>query len=321
MFRFISSVRKKDLRRKYLSIYEPKTHLSKEKELQKIYNEYQGLKDCLPSKTRTFKAILTADFKNLSHLYFSFEAYLQTISEDEATECKAKLAQIFNYNSRSSFIKNFLSDPDNGFTIKNCVYCEMEDVAGYFDTQRNVQHQEFETEHILDKGKCPFVSLSLFNFAPSCSKCNAPEHKGQKTLGQNVDELQLTSPTSLLNKFDEEVFFTLDLHDPDVRDLIMFDGADYLKIHFKGKTEKYHSTIEILRLVDRYNSPSKKKQILEPLKKRLQTTDDSIAKFAQIEGVPFETMFLNYFGIDRNTRGTDPLAKCRFELFNEIPNP
>ena len=98
--------------------------------------------------------------------------------------------------------------------------------------------QIYKTEHILDKGNCPLVSLSLYNFVPSCGTCNGPDNKGSNTLGRSIEETILLSPTTPLNKFAEEVTFSVLPSTNEIKDLIMFRSDNDLQIVFKGGNGK-----------------------------------------------------------------------------------
>lgn len=62
----------------------------------------------------------------------------------------------------------------------------------------------FDVEHILDKGSCPIVALSLMNFVPSCQVCNSRLKKA-RILGKDGIPEEKLSPTSPLYDFDNGV--------------------------------------------------------------------------------------------------------------------
>lgn len=62
----------------------------------------------------------------------------------------------------------------------------------------------FDVEHILDKGSCPIVALSLMNFVPSCQVCNS-RLKKTRILGKDGIPEGKLSPTSPLYDFDNGV--------------------------------------------------------------------------------------------------------------------
>lgn len=231
MFRFISSVATAELSKRYLGIY---------KRLEAITGAYTDLlsqepqlKAILTPDEYTAKNILIADFSSLADLYFRYVNYAAALSEAQRKDLNEKIVKIFNYESHKVRIAGFLISPDNGFPIHNCVYCDLESVRGYTRSADGVRVRNFETEHILDKGKCPLLSLSLYNFAPACGLCNNGGHKGTKPLGSNKSEVEITSPTSKKNLFDEEVKFSLNLASDTISDLTLFKNADDVRIGFK----------------------------------------------------------------------------------------
>lgn len=62
----------------------------------------------------------------------------------------------------------------------------------------------FDIDHILDKGSCPIIALSLMNFVPSCQVCNS-RLKNTRILGKDGIPEGKLSPTSPLYDFDNGV--------------------------------------------------------------------------------------------------------------------
>ena len=71
-----------------------------------------------------------------------------------------------------------------------------------------VDKNHFDLDHVLDKGNCPIIAISLMNFVPSCSVCNE-KLKKQKVLGQGRTPIAELSPTSSKFDFDGQVRFML----------------------------------------------------------------------------------------------------------------
>lgn len=122
-------------------------------------------------------------------------------------------------------------DTDNGFEIHNCVYCDLEDVTTFIRANGS-KVRKFETEHVLDKGACPLVALSLYNFIPSCKTCNGPDIKGAKTLGDTIAEMVELSPSAEGYDFDRKVSFEVKILTPGAADLNMATHPDDCEIDF-----------------------------------------------------------------------------------------
>ncbi len=78
------------------------------------------------------------------------------------------------------------------------------------DSIRLNSDNHFDLDHELDKGTCPILALSLYNFVPSCSVCNE-KLKHSATIGDktNKNELIKLSPTSDGYNFDGNVKFSV----------------------------------------------------------------------------------------------------------------
>lgn len=187
-------------------------------------------------------------------------------------------------------------------------------MSGYVNSMTGNRVREFDTEHILDKGKCPLVSLSLYNFLPSCGTCNGANHKGEKTLGRSIDETILLSPTTINNKFAEEVQFTIIPLNDDINDLIMFKTDDELGLDFKGQTDKYYQTIEMFKLRDRYNE--RKKSLFEVLEK-MRFWSVYFGLEYPITDENQKQKFESVFGFKRRASAFEPMEKCRRDIFEE----
>lgn len=313
MFQFISKLDNVTLSNNYLACYNTDTLnssflsvLSKNKELKKI----------LPRGYKTASKILVAPFSILSDIYFSYISFVSSLPATKKNTLNKELSVVFNYDANVTPIANFLMDPTNQFEICNCVYCDLKRVRGYYDTQGHRQRREFQTDHVLDKGKCPIIGLSLFNFVPACPDCNSRAHKGTKSLGDNKMEAMYLSPTSELNLFCEEVNFTLNVLNPHILDLKFFEKDEDVEIDFKGATKKYSKTLSIFRLKDRYNSY--KQELIEPIFSMRKYPPTKIQNIAKILEVSEEEIFEDKFQFRKRESNKSPMEKCRRDLFTEI---
>ncbi len=64
---------------------------------------------------------------------------------------------------------------------------------------------QFDLDHVLDKGRCPILALSLFNLVPSCQVCNGKRIKGSKLLYPDARLRKKLSPTNLNYDFEGKV--------------------------------------------------------------------------------------------------------------------
>lgn len=250
MFRFVSSKKPVELKEAYLKQYNV-TLL--QKKLNKLMTDYPDIKATLPGDISAMK-LLIGNFRYLTKIYYAFINYLNRKTQAEKEQIiTAFKANGFNYSSYSSKIAKFLTDASNGFEIHNCVYCDLEDLTIF--TKANGQKvRRFETEHVLDKGQCPLVALSLYNFVPSCKTCNGPAIKGAKTLGDTVDEMVKLSPSADGYDFDRKVRFEVKFLTPEAVDLNMATHPNDYEIDFNITDNIYKKSIDFFELKSRYNS-------------------------------------------------------------------
>ena len=174
MFRFVSSKNPVKLKKAYLAQYNVNLL---QKKLDKLMTDYPNIKAAL-SDDITVKKLLVGNFKYLAKVYSAYTSYLNGKTPEESLLIRSAFVKGgFNYDSHKSKIAKFLMNMNNGFDIHNCVYCDLEDVRTFTKADGS-DVRKFETEHVLDKGVCPLVALSLYNFVPSCGTCNGPGIKG-----------------------------------------------------------------------------------------------------------------------------------------------
>ena len=127
------------------------------------------------------------------------------------------------------------------------MYCDLEDVTSF--TKANGQKvRKFETEHVLDKGECPLVALSLYNFVPSCKTCNGADLKGTKTIGDSEPQIAKLSPTSEGYDFDRKVNFEVRIVTPGAADLDPTNHKDDFEIYLNVKENIYQKQLICLSL-------------------------------------------------------------------------
>ena len=210
MYRFVSSRNSVELKKAYLKEYDiPQL----QKKLDSLMAKYPEIKAALPDDISA-KKLLVGNFKYLTRVYCAFTGYLNGKTKDEQNSIKAAFINGgFKYDSHKKKISNFLVDVANEFEIYNCVYCDMEDVTTFTKANGN-KVRKFETEHVLDKGKCPLVGMSLYNFVPSCRTCNGLAVKGTKTIGDTEAEIVRLSPTADGYDFTNKVKFAVKMLTP-----------------------------------------------------------------------------------------------------------
>lgn len=180
--------------------------------------KWVALRKRLEKKDARFKSLLpkryvdmlVLDFEKLADIYEVFDALKLGETDILYKDCKA----LFSYNACKDskgqnwkklqpLIAGFFMDKQNGFEIHTCHYCDMAYVNPFNLTIG--KKAQFDLDHVLDKGRCPLVGLSLFNFVPSCQMCNGSRIKGQKQIYPNPTLRKKLSPTNINYDFEGKV--------------------------------------------------------------------------------------------------------------------
>lgn len=310
MFRFVSKRKTVELKKAYLANYNVSLL---QRKLDLLMVKYPEMCAALP-KGMTAKKLLIGNFKYLTKVYCAFTNFLvgKTIGEKSniLSDC---LKSGFKYDSHRSKIAKFLTDKSNGFTIYNCVYCDLEDVRSF--TKANGQKvRKFETEHVLDKGECPLVALSLYNFVPSCKTCNGADLKGTKIIGDSEAQIAKLSPTSEGYDFDGKVNFEVRIVTPGAADLDPTNHKDDFEIYLNVKENIYQKTIDLFELKSRYNVRFVKTELLKWWEKRRKYPKCKIQQYAADDGVTYEEKFEEIFELNLRKQEHYPFEKARREV-------
>lgn len=281
--------------------------------LDKLMKAYPEIRAVLPDKISA-KKLLVGNFKYLTRVYCAFTDYLngKTTAEKDSIKNAFKKGG-FNYDSHKSKIADFLTDLANGFEIHNCVYCDLEDVTS-FTKANGKKVRKFDTEHILDKGECPLVALSLYNFVPSCKICNSADIKGTKTIGDTEAEIAKLSPSAEDYDFENKVKFVVNLITPSITDLKATSHADDYEITFNVRETLYQKSIDLFELKSRYNHGEVKLKLLKWREKRRNNPDNKILEYARWRMVSFEEAFEEFFELNLRRREHFKMEKARRDV-------
>lgn len=267
----------------------------------------------------SFDELLVKDFVHLADIYELFVELGLKKNDPLMVDCKA----LFNYSNdvtvrgikrdkMQPLIAGFFMNSANGFEIHTCHYCDMAYVNAY--SLNGGLKAQFDLDHILDKGRCPIIGLSLFNYVPSCQMCNGSRIKGQKQLTTDPRLRKKLSPSNPEYDFEGNVNIqvynkkgkcsTLGFEKRKDDYEIVFNASkdpDYMvEIDFFHLKERYnYHKVEALRLLDlkeRYTDA----RILELARIMLGSTNidkssEALMIFAQIKQDIFSTQFMNTF--------------------------
>lgn len=127
------------------------------------------------------------------------------------------------YNKARSLYRPYV--PQMG--IKTCLYCNAQ-YAITFYSKSNKEYAQFEVDHWMAKDIFPFLSISFFNFVPSCSSCN--KHKGDAPL-----EFNMYSDVPRIIAGDEYDPFVFVVPDYNLSLFLNTNNSDVIKLEFKSR--------------------------------------------------------------------------------------
>lgn len=310
MYRFVSSRNPVELKKAYLKEYDVNRL---QKKLDRLIKANPEIADVMPDDISARK-LLIGNFKYLAKVYCAFTGVVSVKSEDDRKAIVNSFKKGgFNYDSHKSDISRFLMNPANGFEIHNCVYCDSEDVTS-FTKADGTKVRKFETEHVLDKGECPLIALSLYNFVPSCGTCNGSAVKGTKTIGDTPAEIVRLSPTVEGYDFENKVRFVVNYFNPALDDLNELTHPDDYEIAFDVKDDVYQKSIDLFQLRPRYNNVIPKSELLKWREKRRNNPDNIVRQFAEIRKTTFEVVFEEMFELDLRRQKHYPMEKARRDI-------
>lgn len=284
-----------------------------------LIKDYPIMKSVLSSGMKA-SDLLIAPFEKLVDVYFKFETIKKKLKEEDIAKIKDKAEKIFTYSSYRDKIANFFMNPEYGFEIYNCFYCELENVRKYTD-DKGVERHLFEIEHELDKGTCPMVGLSLFNFVPSCGHCNSQGVKGNHTIGTTKKDVKKLSPTVPDYDFEHKVIFVLDAKGSIIKDLKMTDHLDDYDISFFYLDGLYKASVDLFQLHSRYNSEPYKSQLLALVQKRHNNPDNYIQELAKMSHCSYDEVLKEQFDLGISEKCHWTMNKARHDLIRNSLMP
>ncbi len=284
-----------------------------QRKLDGLMDEYPEIKAVLPEDI-TARKLLIGNFKYLAKVYCVFTGYVNGKPADEKPAIiKAFVDGGFKYDSHKQDIRRFFMDAANKFEIHNCVYCDLEDVTT-FTKADGTKVRKFETEHVLDKGECPLVALSLYNFVPSCGTCNGPAIKGTKTIGDTEEEIAKLSPSAEGYDFEGEVRFEVKITNPNAADLKATTHIEDYEVDFDVRESLYQKSIDLFELKGRYNVDKCKAELLKWRELRRNNPDNIVRQFADIKHVAFDVMYEEIFELQLRKRNHFTMEKARRDV-------
>lgn len=273
------------LKKAYLKIFPSLTfRQTKWADLRKrLIREHGGFRVLLPSK---YKDLLVADFEKLADIYELFDG----LGMDKSSALFIDAKALFSYERQvdstgvvweklQPLIAAFFMDSKNGLDVHTCHYCDMAYVNPF--TLKTGKKAQFDLDHVLDKGRCPIVGLSLFNFVPSCQMCNGSRIKGQRQLYIDARLRKKLSPTNQNYDFEDKVTIEVINKKGDCSTIDFEKRMDDYEIKFNTHLDPdYEEEIKAFYLRERYEYHKCEALRLLDLKERY--TDARILELARM---------------------------------------
>lgn len=279
------TTRKKALKESYLKIF---------KVVPKMQQRWVALRKRLVKKDYRFDSILpkkvtdllVMDFEHLADIYEVFTAL--NLNKNDVLHVDAQA--LFSYEAHKDskgkrweklqpLIASFFMDNANGFEIHTCHYCDMAYVNPF--TVKTGRKAQFDLDHVLDKGRCPIVGLSLFNFVPSCQMCNGSRIKGKKVLYRDARLRKKLSPTNDSYDFEGNVKIMVVNKNGNCSTMGFEKRLDDFELIFDcHKDPDYYEEVKAFHLTERYNYHKCEALRLLDLKERY--TDSRIVEIARM---------------------------------------
>ncbi len=219
--------------------------------------------------------------------------------------------QFFNYDKAQGKLSKLQPKISTFFEenveVHTCYFCNIEFISKFKKSDGEFKNG-FTLDHYIDKGKYPYLALSLYNLIPSCYTCNS------KVKGS--DEINNLSPSSSKFDFDNKVKFRTFMEN---RNLQIDETKDFdlqLKEDFSKEYKEY---IDGFLLNERYEYH--KYKVIEMINKRKQYPDSRIKELAQLTEKTEEEVKQDLFGeylFDDDNLHKRPLSKLTRDISKEL---
>ena len=177
-----------------------------------------------------------------------------------------------------------------------------------YNKQKHSNH--FTLDHFLPQKHYGYLSLSLFNFIPSCYSCNS---KFKKALTfSSLDELQYISPSSRAYSLNEDLKFRIFFKH---RLKSIKSSKDYTFLpEIVNNADIINEYLDIFKIKGRYTFH--KKGITNLIRKRNNYSPLKIKEISRLTKVPEEQVLKDLFG--NELFGGGPLSKLKKDIAENI---
>ena len=224
--------------------------------------------------------------KNIVKAFFNYDK-----SKGKLTKLQPKISTFFEENVE----------------VHTCYFCNIVFINRFKKSDGKFKNG-FTLDHYIDKGKYPFLALSLYNLIPSCYICN--------TKVKGIHPIETLSPSSEHFDFKNKVKFKTFIQNSNLQIDSEEDFALLLKEDFSDIYEQY---IDILELNGRYEYH--KYKVIEMINKRKAYPDSRIKELAALTQKTHEEVKQDLFGTylyDADDLHKRPLSKLTRDIAKEL---
>jgi len=271
-------------------------------------------------KNRTFESYYNQHVKSklggyeLKDLLCGEYEKLVEIKESIDTKYSTKtnlIKQFFNYDKAQGKLSKLQPKISLFFEDKvevhTCYFCNIEFI-NKFKKSDSKSKNGFTLDHYIDKGKYPYLALSLYNLIPSCYTCNSKV--------KNVVEINNLSPSSINFDFDTKVKFRTFIINKNLQINEVKDFNLQLKEDF---SKEYIEYVDGFLLNERYEYH--KIKVIEMINKRKEYPDSRIKELAKLtektEEEVKQDLFAEYLFEDDDLHKR-PLSKLTRDISKEL---
>jgi len=279
--------------------------------ITQIYYDDLSKRKYQKEENKTLKEIFDEKFKTEFDcslddlLYGSFEK-LQEIKERLGDMSEQEdVKELFNYETKfqmpiSKFFEQYVD-------VHTCYFCNIEFINTFMTKDENVKNG-FTLDHYIDKGKYPYLALSLYNLIPSCYTCNSKVKR--------VHSVETLSPASNNFDFDDKVKFKTFMQN---KNLQIEHKDDFSLLLKEDLSDIYKQYIDVFELDGRYEYH--KYKVIEMINKRKEYPNSRIKELALLTQKTEEEVKQDLFGeylFEDNDLHKRPLSKLIKDISTEL---
>ena len=270
------------------------------------------------------KDIILIKADKLNNTIKKIEEEIKLLTVEEQKQLKIILKDVFQY---SKFQGKILAPYfEKYLNPRTCYYCNIDFINRYGEEEikkngkKEIEFKnKFTLDHFIDKGRYPYLALSLFNLIPCCFICNSKKIKGSIEFYGNK-KLENTNPYLKSFDFDEKVKFKLFLTESckDL-DINLEDDIDIkLKENYSNEYDIKDGYIDKFQLDERYEAH--KDIVFEMIKNAELYPESRLKELQDLTGIPYQQIKKDIFNLidDDVDLSKQPFSKLVRDISKEL---